>query len=344
MTSIGPWDRHPLLASAVRAAIAVPLAWLLVQWLPSPVGDYPYYAPMGAVIATSTNPGGSFKTGAQAVAAITLGGLAAIVADMVGNPDNPLPMAVAVLIAVLVTGWGWLGSMASWVPTAAVFTLLIGGGDLQYVALYTGILAIGAVVATLVTLTTPGQPLVQAQERLEHLRDALSGHMEDLTRDIEADRPLSGNGSFTAPLSQAQTAVANLKDAVNANPRVRRHQDEIAHARAQLQVFEHLADALNLLGRVPQHEADDPPPPVRAATVQALKALNSLVSTPGLGLGETERQAKETVLADLHRATKTLEQALQAHSSQQCLIPAGVLLTLSGTRQILNSRPHHAST
>lgn len=56
MNPVAPWDRHPLLANAVRTAVAVPLSWLIVQWLPSPVGDYPYCAPMGAVIATSTNP------------------------------------------------------------------------------------------------------------------------------------------------------------------------------------------------------------------------------------------------------------------------------------------------
>lgn len=46
---------------------------------------------------------------------------------------------------------------------AAVFTLLIGGGDIRYLALYTGILLVGAAVATLITLATPGQPLVQAR-------------------------------------------------------------------------------------------------------------------------------------------------------------------------------------
>ena len=83
--------------------LAVALAWIVASNLPGEASNYAYYAPLGAVIATTNNPGGSLRTALQASAAIVLGGTAAIVADFFGDHDGWLAMGITVGIAVLTT-------------------------------------------------------------------------------------------------------------------------------------------------------------------------------------------------------------------------------------------------
>ncbi|MDD9206493.1 FUSC family protein, partial [Georgenia sp. 10Sc9-8] len=98
------WSRHPRMAMAVRAALAAAIAWFVARNLPDPAGDYPYYAPMGAVIATSTTLASSVREALRSVAAITLGGIVATLAHFLGNESNPLVLAAAVAAAVMVGG------------------------------------------------------------------------------------------------------------------------------------------------------------------------------------------------------------------------------------------------
>ena len=56
--AVRTWARHPRYGLAAKAALAASLAWAVVQLVPGPASAYPYYAPLGAVIATSTTLAG----------------------------------------------------------------------------------------------------------------------------------------------------------------------------------------------------------------------------------------------------------------------------------------------
>src|SRR5690625_3003950 len=85
------WHDTPRLGIALRAAIAASLAWAVTSLLPEPLAQYPYYAPFGAVIATTLSLAGSIRESIQAVSSIAIGGLIAWLVDLI-----PLPPPVAV--------------------------------------------------------------------------------------------------------------------------------------------------------------------------------------------------------------------------------------------------------
>lgn len=185
--SVSLWDRNPIAANAFRTMLAVALAWIVAYNLPGEASNYAYYAPLGAVIATTNNPGGSLRTALQASAAIVLGGTAAIVADFFGDHDGWLAMGITVGIAVVLGSFRWLGPMGSWVPTAALFTLIFGGGDLPFVGYYTLLILLGAAMAVLIAVVLPGQPVAQAEQNLDRLRYALSNRVEEVIDRLEDD-------------------------------------------------------------------------------------------------------------------------------------------------------------
>ena len=187
LSSVSLWDRNPVMANAFRTMLAVALAWIVGFNLPGQASDYAYYAPLGAVIATTNNPGGSLRTALQASAAIVLGGAAAIVADFFGDHDGWLAMGITVGIAVLLGSFRWLGPMGSWVPTAALFTLIFGGGDLPFVGYYTLLILLGAAMAVLIAVVLPGQPVALAEQNLDRLRYALSHRVEGVIDRLEDD-------------------------------------------------------------------------------------------------------------------------------------------------------------
>jgi len=103
------WARHPQLALACRAAVAATLAWLVASVIPGPAAEYPYYAPLGAVIATSTTLRGSVLESLQTVAGIVVGAAIALGVSAV-MPSTWLTVSVVVLLGALVAGWRRLGS------------------------------------------------------------------------------------------------------------------------------------------------------------------------------------------------------------------------------------------
>ncbi len=149
------WARHPRLGLAGKAAVAAALAWAVARAVPGPAGQYPYYAPLGALLATTTTLAGSARESAQTVAAIVAGAGIALAVDAVA-PAELVGIAVVVAAGVLLAGWERLGSARSWVPTAALFVLIIGGRDpVGYVLGYAGLTALGAVVGLAVTAAFP---------------------------------------------------------------------------------------------------------------------------------------------------------------------------------------------
>jgi uncharacterized membrane protein YgaE (UPF0421/DUF939 family) len=213
---------------AVKAALAASLAWALAQLVPGPAADYPYYAPLGAVIATSTTLTGSAREAAQAVTAISLGAAVALAADALAGP-NLVTIALVVAAGVLVAGWSRLGSSRSWVPTSALFVLIIGNANpTGYVAGYAGLTLLGALVGLAVTAAFPPLPLAPAQAQLQLLRITLADQLDDLADGLRQEGPPTEEGwrertrTIDPVLAQMRAAVDQAAEAQRGNRRARR--------------------------------------------------------------------------------------------------------------------------
>jgi hypothetical protein len=216
--------RAPGVARALRATAAAVLAWLLVGLVPGPWSDYPYYAPLGAVIATSVTLRGSTLRSAQTVLAIALGAVVARVTDALPVPAI-LGLGIVVLVGVLVSEWRVLGDMGSWVPTAALFVLIIGDTDpVGYVSAYVGLTLLGALAGVGVNLVLPPLPLTPADHALLRLRDATAAHLEAsaaAARDDAAELPATAD--LLAARTAAAEALAAARDAARGNWTARRY-------------------------------------------------------------------------------------------------------------------------
>jgi len=174
------WASHPRIALALRAAVAAAIAWVLVRYVPGSQ-DYPYYAPFGAVIATTSTLAGSVRESLQAVGAIVVGGVVAWLVDTVsGDQVAALPLALGVALSVGAAGWRVLGPMGGWAPTAAVFTLVIGHGEAQFIGAYGGLTLFGALVGIVVNMAVPPLPLAPARTAVSRTRTTLAGQLREI--------------------------------------------------------------------------------------------------------------------------------------------------------------------
>ena len=183
--------RRPRVAMSVKTAVAAAIAWMVVQPMPGVADSYPYYAPLGAVVAISTAAVGSFRQSAQSLLAILLGAGVALVVDLVLDM-GVATLALVVAAGTLLAGWRAVGAMASWVPISGLFVLILGqNAPGRYVVAYVGLTALGTLVGIGVNLLFPSLPLTPAQITLRKLRATLADQLEDLAGGLLREEPLS---------------------------------------------------------------------------------------------------------------------------------------------------------
>ncbi|MGU3410834.1 FUSC family protein [Microbacterium sp. M1A1_1b] len=184
-TRVWRWSRtsgtQPRLLHAAKAAGAAALAWFVARHVPGVASDYPYYAPLGAVIAMQTTVFAGLRSGIQTLVGIALGIGVAALTMWVGEP-GVLAVALAVGIGVLVGGFRVLGEGSSWVSTAALFVLLVGGAHAEGYSLgYLVQMAVGVVVGLLVNfLVFPPLHFWDAEHRIDAVNGVLADHLDGL--------------------------------------------------------------------------------------------------------------------------------------------------------------------
>lgn len=241
------WLRHPRAALAVRGALAASLAWFVVQFLPDPAGDYPYYAPLGAVIATTTTLAGSVRESVQTVAAIAVGGAIGFLGGHLGSSSSPLTVALVVAVGVLAVGLRPLGAMASWAPTAALFTLIIGRGEAFYIGAYAGLVLLGAAVGIAANAVFPPLPLAPAQAAVAEVRRELAAQLADVADALEQDDLLDAEGwerrqHDVAPKRWLmRNSVQEADDARRGNRRARAYAQELDRLDRQAAALDRVA-------------------------------------------------------------------------------------------------------
>lgn len=250
------WARHPRMAMALRAAVASAIAWYVGRAMPEPLGNYPYYAPMGAVVATSFTLTGSVRESIQTIASIALGAGIALAVEVVTGLDA-FGIAVAVALGVLASGWRLLGSMGSWVVTGALFTLVFSQDDAAgFVGAYAGLTAIGAVIGVAVTWLFPAIPLAPAQDALRRVQGTLVDQLRDLAEGLDQDTPpdaeewASRRRALEPLLATMRAAVGEATEAARGNRRVNRYTHVLAYSVNQSRALELAAFLVEDLNRL----------------------------------------------------------------------------------------------
>src|SRR5690606_39251453 len=223
------WVRHPRWSMALKGAVAASLAWLVGLVAPPPFAEYPYYAPLGAVVAVSSTAVRSVKDSAQAVGAVLLG---AVLARVVGALAVPVVVEIAVVVAValLFAGWRLFGEMGTWVVTSALFVLVLGGAEkVEYTVAFAGLLVVGAGIGVAVNLVVPPLPLTPSELALDRLRDVLADEVDVLAGRLETEGPLRAQEwqerrrEVAPTIARARESVAAAREAARANVRARRY-------------------------------------------------------------------------------------------------------------------------
>jgi uncharacterized membrane protein YgaE (UPF0421/DUF939 family) len=319
---IGLARKHPRLPLAVKAAAAATIAWALVQPLGGTADQYPYYAPLGAVIAVSTTVAGSVRASVQGVLAIFVGAGLALVGTHLPLPEVAV-LAVVVALGTAVAGWRGLGAMASWVPISALFVLIVGETDpVAYAVTYLALTGLGAVVGVLVNMLAPPLPLTAASVREQALRDSVASQLMALADGLAAGQLLSDHEwrdrllALGPPADQLKQMVSEATEARRINWRARRWKVQAEHQYERSRALEQLSSLVEDIGAlvVAQEHADLREvalgPRLRPSAARALSEVGTLLCAAD-GAGEAGPE-----VADAERALRNLEEEVRDHRVQ----------------------------
>jgi hypothetical protein len=120
------WSRtsgtQPRLMIAVKAAGVGMIAWALAEHVPGVAAEYPYYAPLGVIVAMQSTVFAGLRSGLQTLIGIIVAG----VTMWLGDPGVGA-IAAVLGIGILISGFRLLGDGGTWAPTAAL--LCSSSGD-----------------------------------------------------------------------------------------------------------------------------------------------------------------------------------------------------------------------
>lgn len=241
---------------SLRAAVAAGAAWLAVQMLGGVAEDYPYYAPLGAVVAVTASVIGSVRESLQTIGAMALGAAIAMA-------STPLPQVLSLVVvvglgtAVMTSrlGFDHLGDARSWVPIAGMFILVIGGDSpLDFAEAYLGLTALGAFIGLATNALWPPLPLRAEARALASVRDGLAGRLERVAESLRGDRPPTPD-EWTAQVGDLDVLVGRMRsvatqagDARRVNWRLRRWSASAQQRYLEARALERLAFLVEDLG------------------------------------------------------------------------------------------------
>jgi uncharacterized membrane protein YgaE (UPF0421/DUF939 family) len=327
--------RHPRFPLAVKCAVAAALAWLLVLPLGGVADDYPYYAPLGAVVAVGTTVVSSLRASVQGVAALLLGAALSIGVGLLSLPEV-IAVASVVGFGTLLAGWRFLGDMASWVPISGLFILTIGRAEPgDYAVAYVGLTGLGAGVGVLVNAAVPPLPLTAASATQSVLLETLASQLDDLADGLLQDRLLTPQEwemrtwAVEPQHERMRRMVEEAAEARRANWRARRWRETADRQYSLARALEQLSFMVeNITGLVVEHEHAQRRrlvlgPTLRPPTAAALHAMAVVLRSVQGAAAEPE------ALTRADRAVRELEEAVRdvRGRTEDDLFSAGTLVT-----------------
>lgn len=221
----------PRLLLALKAAIAVGLAWVIAPLMPGVINDYPYYAPLGALLVMHSTLAVSAKFGLQILAGMILGIVLAAGMLFLG-PPNVFSISLVVAVAVLVGSFRWLGVPGKeYLPIAALFVLIVGGQDAEdYSIGYLVQMTVGVGVGLGVNLLiVPPLTIDSAVQSFSRFRISLAKHLDDVGAALVESWPperedwANQTEVLSATAGEVRAAIHEADDSRKGNPRALRH-------------------------------------------------------------------------------------------------------------------------
>lgn len=282
----------PRLQLAMKAALAAGIAFFIAPYMPGPAADYPYYAPLGALVAMYENVSGSIRQGVQTLVGLAIGiGLAFVLVSL-GDP-NPFTVAVVMGLGVILAGLPRIGSGSDWIPTAALLVLLVGGHNPDSFSVgYLVQMGAGVAVGILVNLLVfPPLHFKAAALSIAELRLALSRQLSDMAKALKEAWPPDHedwsrrSDELAASARSVRLAVEKADASRRANPRRRLHPRDVELDYRNLRDLEritfHVQDVTQVLSDVIW--ADDTPFVVpdgyRVPLADAMAAVGAVLRT-----------------------------------------------------------------
>lgn len=224
----------PRLQLAMKAGLAAGIAFAIAPYMPGSAADYPYYAPLGALVAMYENVAGSMRQGVQTLAGLAIGVGLAFVLFILGSP-TPLTVGVVMAFGVVLAGLPKIGAGRDWIPTAALLVLLVGGHNPDEFSFgYLLQMGAGVTVGILVNLLVfPPLHFRAAELSIAELRLALAQQLRDMAKALKESWPpehedWSGRSeALAASARSVRLAVEKADASRRANPRRRLHPRDI---------------------------------------------------------------------------------------------------------------------
>lgn len=205
---------HRLLLAA-KTTLAVGAAWAIAPHMPGVTDQYPYYAPLGALISMYPTLMSSARSALQTLLAVAAGiALATLVVVTVGPSWWTIPTIVGV--GVILSGTGWFGVGREYVPIAALFVLIIGGQNADaYSVGFVTQLGVGIAVGLLIHLLIPPATFHRyAAAQVDAFQQQLAAHLRDIGQAVtDSSQSSHDTGEYDAR-SLADTARA-VRQALN---------------------------------------------------------------------------------------------------------------------------------
>ncbi|TFD86365.1 FUSC family protein [Cryobacterium serini] len=217
---------RPRALQVVKISIAVAIAWSLAPLMPGTAKDFPYYAPLGALLSMHPTLARSIHSSVQTLAGVLIGiGLAGIV--VIVSEPTVWTLSLAVGLGTLIGGMKWMGAGGEYVPITALFVLIIGGPNADgYSIGYATQICLGIVVGLAVNLLIlPPLAIGPARERLAGFRRTLTRHLTDVGDALVESWPPARDDwatqgeTLNAAARQVRTAVQTADESRKGNPR-----------------------------------------------------------------------------------------------------------------------------
>ena len=286
---LGVTATSPRIVQAVKAAVAVGIAWTIAPFLPGVADDYPYYAPLGALVSMYPTLMSSVRNALQTLGGLAVGILLAGLVIILSEP-NVFTISLAVGVGAVIAATGWFGANREYIPVTALFVLIVGGPNADgYSIGYLVQVTLGILIGLAVNLLVfPPLALEAVGHQLAHFRHTLADHLSEVAEALADSWPPERDGwaSRSHDLVEVgravRAAVSHADDSRKGNPRARTNRRNLSSDYDDLAALEnvtfHVRDLTEVLagavwGLPIQLELRPELRPALSRTLQALAEL-----------------------------------------------------------------------
>ncbi|TFC83411.1 aromatic acid exporter family protein [Cryobacterium sp. TMT3-29-2] len=244
---LGVTATSPRIVQALKAAIAVAIAWSIAPLLPGVADDYPYYAPLGALVSMYPTLMSSVRNSLQTLGGLTVGIVLAGAVIVLSEP-NVLTISLAVGVGAAIAATGWFGASREYIPVTALFVLIVGGPNADgYSIGYLVQMTLGILVGLAVNLVFfPPLAFEAVGQQLTRFRATLADQLSEVADALadswppEEDGWASRSQELVAVGRAVRNAVSHADDSRKGNPRARVHRRDLRSDYEELSALENV--------------------------------------------------------------------------------------------------------